>query len=352
MAAENSGIRCAVPPYACFILDRDHKKLVWHPGCGSDLAEFTRDLAPGRAGILTDVHLTEEAKRHNAVGVSGMRSKAPHSRIRLGREWQDLPSLPEVCGAEHVPLFTRRGLSTPGEQHARIIGLNHQATGIGQRPFLLDTQGLPGFAQIAAGKHFACCAGIEALGLRRRDRHGVNVRIIQTRLKVRPSVSTVEAAEDAIDFYPCPDNIMIVGVHYDAGHEGYADGALPGDVHSQFLPLPSPISRAIDRSRARAGKENIGIDRVDGQRPDRWHRPIGPIGADAPPPRPSIAAHEQARIATWENGMRLGGMGDQRLYAAIERKRGAMPRPRRSGIRTVPYASASRSKTYTVVRCH
>jgi hypothetical protein len=25
------------------------KKLVWHPDCGPDLAEFTRDLAPGRA---------------------------------------------------------------------------------------------------------------------------------------------------------------------------------------------------------------------------------------------------------------------------------------------------------------
>src|SRR4029077_14752836 len=45
----------------------DHKKLVWHPDCGSDLAEFTRDLAPERAGILTDIHLTEQAERHNAV---------------------------------------------------------------------------------------------------------------------------------------------------------------------------------------------------------------------------------------------------------------------------------------------
>src|ERR1700730_6735902 len=134
--------------------------LVWRPDCGPDLAEFTRDLAPGRAGILTDVDLTEQAKRHNAVSVSGMRGKAPHSRVWLGGEWQDLPSLPEGCGAEHVPLFTRRGLSTPGVQNARIIGLDHEATGIGQRPFLLDTQGLPGFAQIAAGKHFACRAGI------------------------------------------------------------------------------------------------------------------------------------------------------------------------------------------------
>src|SRR6266481_4320054 len=331
------------------------KKLVWHPGCGPDLAEFTRDLAPGRAGVLTDVHLTEQAERHNAVGIGGVRGKAPHSRIWLGGEWQDLPSLPEVCGAQHVPLFTRRGLATPHEQHAGIIGLDRHAAGIGQRPFLLDTQGLPALTQIAAGKHFACCAGVEALGLCGRDRHGVNIRVIQTRLEVRPSVSTVQAAEDAVDFHPCPDHTMIVGVHDDAGHEGYANRALPGDVHSQFLPLLSAISRAIDRSRARAGKENIGINRVDGQRPDRWHTPIGPIGpisADALPPRPSIVAHEQARIATGENGMRLFGMGDQRLYAAIERKRGAMPYPRLSGIWTVPYAPASRTKTYTVIRCH
>src|SRR5260370_41463797 len=56
---------------------------VRHPEGGPDLAEFTCDLAPGRAGILTDVHLTEQAERHNAVGVSGMCGKAPHSRIGL-----------------------------------------------------------------------------------------------------------------------------------------------------------------------------------------------------------------------------------------------------------------------------
>src|SRR5271155_4689566 len=323
--------------------------LVWHPDGGPDLAEFTRDLSPGRADILTDVHLTEQAERHNAVGVSGMRGKAPYSGIGLGGEWQDLPSLPEVCGAEHVPLFTRRGLSTPGEQHARIIGLDHHAAGIGQRPFLLDAQSLPGIAEIAAGKHFARCAGIEALGLRRRNRHRVNVRVVQTRLEVRPSVPTVEAAEDAVNFNPCPDNPMIVGVHDDAGDEGSANRALAGEVYSQFLPVQSPISRAIDPGGTRTGEENIRIDRVDGQRPDRWQ---SPIGADALPPRPSIVAHEQARIATCDNGMRVCGMGDQRLDAAIERERGAMPYPRLSGIRAVPYAPANRSKTYTVVRCH
>src|SRR5437763_6754922 len=139
-----------------------------------------------------------------------MRGKAPHSGIGLSRERQDLPSLPEICGAEHEPLFARRGLSTPGEQHAGIIGLDRHAARIGQRPFLFDAQGPPGFAQIVTGKHFACCAGVEALGLRRCDRHGVNVRIIQTRLEVRPRIPTVHAAEDAINFHPSPDNTMII----------------------------------------------------------------------------------------------------------------------------------------------
>ena len=209
---------------------------------------------------------------------------------------------PEIGGAEHVPLFARRGLATPGEQHAGIVGLDRDAAGIGQRPFLPDLQGLPGVAEIVADKHFARRAGIEALGLRRRDRHGVNVRVIQTRLEVRPGVPAVHAAEDAVDFHPGPDDTMIVGVDDEAGHEGYADRAFRGDVDGQFLPLPSPVPRAIDPGRARAGEENIGIDRVDGQRPDRRQ---GPIGADALPPRPAIVAHEQARIAAGENGMRL-----------------------------------------------
>src|SRR5271168_1726481 len=71
--------------------------LVWYPDCGPDLAEFTRDLPPGCAGILGDVHLAEQAERHNAVGVGRMCGKAPHRGIGLGREGQDLPSLPEVC---------------------------------------------------------------------------------------------------------------------------------------------------------------------------------------------------------------------------------------------------------------
>src|SRR5260221_5715346 len=69
----------------------DHKELVWYPDCGSDLAEFTRDLAPGLAGILSDVDLAEQAECHNAVGVGGMRGKAPYHGIGLGREWPACP---------------------------------------------------------------------------------------------------------------------------------------------------------------------------------------------------------------------------------------------------------------------
>ena len=93
----------AITPTFLFRRDRRAKKLVWHPDCGPDLAEFTRDLAPRRAGVLTDVHLAEQAERHDAVGVGGMRGKAPHRGIGLGGERQGLPCLSEVCGAQHVP---------------------------------------------------------------------------------------------------------------------------------------------------------------------------------------------------------------------------------------------------------
>jgi hypothetical protein len=100
---------------------------------------------------------------------------------------------------------------------------------------------------------------------------------------------------------------MIVGVDDEAGYEGCANRTLAGGVYRQFLPVRSAVARAIDPGWARAGKQNIGIDRVDGQRSIGWQNPIG---ADALPPRPAIAAHEQARIAAGENGMRLLGMGD------------------------------------------
>jgi len=122
----------------------------------------------------------------------------------------------------------------------------------------------------------------------------VNVRVVQTRLEVRPRIPAVEAAKDAVNFDRRPDNAVIVGVDDDGGHEGYANRTLRGDLYRQFFPVQSAISRAIDPSRARAGKENVGVNRVNGQRPYRRHRPTG---ADPLPPCSAIVAREQARIA-------------------------------------------------------
>jgi hypothetical protein len=124
-----------------------------HDGRMSSLSDFVRNV------IVNEFAGPEPS----AALVDAMRGKTPHSRIGLGGEGQDLPGLPEVCGAEHVPLFTRRSLSTPGEQHTRIIGLDHHATSIGQRPFLFDAQGAPGVTQIVTDKHFARCAGMRRL---------------------------------------------------------------------------------------------------------------------------------------------------------------------------------------------
>jgi hypothetical protein len=45
----------------------------------------------------------------------------------------------------------------------------------------------------------------------------VNVRVIQTRLQVRPRIPAIQAAEDAVNFYPCPHYSTIVGIRDDAG---------------------------------------------------------------------------------------------------------------------------------------
>jgi len=41
-----------------------------------------------------------------------------------------------------VALLAGRGFATSGEEHLRIISLDGDTPGIGQRPFLLDAQGL------------------------------------------------------------------------------------------------------------------------------------------------------------------------------------------------------------------
>jgi beta-lactamase family protein len=134
---------------------------------------------------------------------------------------------------------------------------------------------------------------------------------------------------------------MIIRVDHNAGHKGCADRAFRGDGYGQFLPLRTAVSGAVNRSGSRTGKEYLGVNRIDGQRPDRWHRPAG---ADALPACPAILAREQARITTRENGLRLSWVGDQRLYAAVERKRRAMARPGVSSIRAVPHAPTGRAK--------
>jgi len=50
----------------------------------------------------------------------------------------------------------------------------------------------------------------------------MNVRIIQTRLKVRPTVPAVQAAEHAVDLHSGPDDTMIVGVN----RSGFAGGCV------------------------------------------------------------------------------------------------------------------------------
>src|SRR6185437_17177535 len=108
------------------------------------------------------------------------------------------------------------------------------------------------------------------------------------------------------------------------GDERCADRAFPDNVHSQLLPASSAILGAINPGRTSAGEQNAGINGIDGQGPDR--RQV-PLGSDMLPPSAAIVANEHTGIASRENGPGLSGMGNQRLYAAVERKRSPVARP-------------------------
>ena len=45
--------------------------------------------------------------RRDARVRSPTAAAAPHSGTGLGEMWQDLPNLPNICGAEHVPVLMR-----------------------------------------------------------------------------------------------------------------------------------------------------------------------------------------------------------------------------------------------------
>ena len=187
-----------------------------------------------------------------------------------------------------------------------MIGLDGDTPGIRQGPFLPDAQGLPGLTHIVAGKHFTRCADIHALGLRRRDCHGVDIRIIQTRLDVRPGVATVQAAEDTVDFYAGPDNAMIVRSTMTLVTKGVPIEHSWAMSTANFSHSQSTIPRAIDPRRARAGKENTGST-------GRWpvtrssaHRPARQCAPTAPRHRGSRTAVS----STCENGLCLRRMSD------------------------------------------
>ena len=86
---------------------------------------------------------------------------------------------------------------------------------------------------------------------------------------------------------------MVVWIHHHTGHKGCANRALGGDVHRQLLPAQSAVARAIDPGRSGAGKEDLRINRIDRQRPDRRHIALR---ADTLPVGSAMVARKQAGI--------------------------------------------------------
>ena len=244
--------------------------------------------------------------------------------------------------------LARGGLAAPGEQHARIVGLDRDAAGIGQRPFRLHADRRPRLAQIRAPEHLAVRAREHARWARPRDRHmrgcrdrasPVSTRVHvspPSRLRKTPSIST-----------PAQTVCGSSGSTSDAGDERRADGALRRDGDGEPLPLPSAVARAIDGRRPRPGKEGVRVDRIDGERPDRR---AGRPACRSAPRRPRRRDSRTDRCRRRGHGA-AGSPGSdrQRLDAAVQRERRAMPHPRLAGIRAVPHAPAGRPQIDVVV---
>ncbi len=276
-----------------------------------------------------------------------MRRHAPHGRVRGAGQGKGLPRLSVVRRAQHVPRLAGGGLAAAREHHAGIVGLHGEAARVGERPLRLDAHGLPRVAQVHAGEHLAVRARVDALGLGPGDGHGVDVRIVQARLQTRPRVAAVAAPEHAVDLDAGPHRAVIVGIHDQARHERRPDRALGGDLHGQALPRDAAVPRAVDRGGPRAREEDARFHGIDGQRPDRGQRArrSHPL-----PARAAVPAQEDAGVTGGVDRARLGGVRRQGLDAAVEREGRAMPHPRASRVRAVPYAPSRGSEADAVVR--
>src|SRR6516165_4178592 len=97
----------------------------------------------------------------------------------------------------------------------------------------------------------------------------MDVRISDTAGDDLPRLAAVLAVPHAVYFEAGPDVLVVDRVDHQGGHSRDAHiGALLGYFHRQLVPMLAAIRGAEQRCRSGARKDNVGVDRINGEGPD------------------------------------------------------------------------------------
>ena len=217
-----------------------------------------------------------------------MGRQAPHRGVGPDGQRKALPGLPTVARAEHGARLARGGLAAPGEQHARVVGLHHDAARIRQRPLRFHADRRPRLAAIGAPEHLAVRAHETRGGLVRAIVMSCTSRSVKpVDDHARPRVAAVAAPDRPRRSRCRPRLFRSSGSTSTRGDERRADGALCRGVDVE--PLPRCIRRrASDRRRPAASRQRGCVGSLGSTANDQivGRSPAAPIRAqDAPPSR-------------------------------------------------------------------
>src|SRR5204862_6614337 len=112
---------------------------------------------------------------------------------------QSLPALSAILGALDRARAAERAVPGSDKQHTGLVGLEREATAIGQAKMLADPQTSPALAAIRAGKDLARGTGQHCLGAIDADRRVVDVGVVDPGDPC-PAFAAVTAATHAVDF--------------------------------------------------------------------------------------------------------------------------------------------------------
>src|SRR5579875_3367517 len=208
------------------------------------------------------------------VRIGGIGREPVDGRIGFDRQRQFRPASTAVLSSMDRAALARNEVAVGDEDGIRVARLHRDAAAVGdvvalgepgkavQRPALAFVDAHPD--AVGRGRQQFCRTALA-------DRETVQVLVDDVFAEVRqpgPTVATVAAAEDTVDFDAGPDVVRIARVGHNVGDLGWAGEAFFDDIDPQLFPTPAAVPGTVDAGRFGAGENYLRIGGMPRHRPD------------------------------------------------------------------------------------